>query len=127
MTITVTDGSSSTTLQEMATAVAATEFLVPVLRDVQHLSVLNAVLTKTLRTHPVVSAMLSREAPSSSMSASSNSGKAIHGSSSSSGALDGVPVAGVWVLADTRVSVPEFSLQRTAEVFLAPDKWRPER
>jgi cytochrome P450 len=105
------------------------EFLVPALRHVQHLPVLNAVITETLRVHPIVPAMLSRVAPSASSveggGGTSSSSKATNYRGGGEG--DGVPVAGVWVPANTRVSVPAYTLQRAADVFPAPDEWRPAR
>jgi cytochrome P450 len=80
-------------------------YFFPELRVLQDLLVLNAVITETLRMHPVLPAKLVHEAPAA-------------GSSGSSG---GATVAGVWVPAGTVVSVLLYTLQRTASVFQQPD------
>ncbi len=70
----------------------------------QRLPVLNAVITETMRVHPLVPAKLTREAPAA-----------------------GAHVVGVWVPGGTTVSVPPYTLQRTASVFPKPDEWDPAR
>ncbi len=76
--------------------------------------------------HLVTPATLSREAPLSSASSPDESKKTVSFSGNSSG-VDGVHVAGIFVPAGTRVSVPAYTLQRTADAFPAPEEWRPER
>jgi cytochrome P450 len=101
---------------------AQARYSVPALRDVQHLPVLNAIFSETLRLHPPVPAKLSRVAPRGRLASVTDSGGGGRGSSGS-----GVSVAGVWVPAGTLVSVPPFTLQRTADVFPAPDAWNRAR